>query len=84
MPRATVGRHLGISIFTVRFVFKYQMSQYIEQNISVPFLPRNQTFETLRLLIWTEDKTFRSLVGHNASAVVQTGSQLDWRVRCSP
>jgi len=84
MPRATVGRHLGMFIFTVRFVFKCQISQYLEQNISVPVLPRNQTFETLCLHIWTENKTFISLVGHNASAVVQTGSQPDWRVRCSP
>jgi hypothetical protein len=88
MPCATVGRHFGISIFTVLYVFKYQISQYLEQNISlnisVPLLPRNQTSATLCLHMRTEDKTLRSLVGRNASAVVQTGSQADWRVRCSP
>jgi hypothetical protein len=84
MPCATVGRYLGIFILTLRFVFKYQISQYLGQNISVPFLHHNQTSDTLWLHIRTEDKTFRSLVGRSASAMVQTGSQPHWRVRFSP
>jgi hypothetical protein len=66
MPCATVVRLLGLFIFTVRFVFKYQVSQYLEQNISVPFLPYNQTSETLCLHLRTEDETLRSLVGRTA------------------
>ena len=81
---ATVGRHLRLSIFAVRLVFKCQISQYLDQNISVPFLPYNQTSDTLGLHMWTKGKSLRSLVGRTASAVVQTGSQTDWRVRCSP